>query len=93
MERRIIPHLLKLHACHICFEHTMIDYKILLEGYTNALTFQYDSAMIFDKFLQKTEILKKKIVANITTYIMYTNMKKIISNPLNTIKSAAGGDE
>lgn len=49
--------------------------------------------MIFGKFLQKIEILKKKIVPHITIYTMYTNMKKIISNPLNTIKSAAGGDE
>lgn len=35
----------------------------------------------------------KQIPANVTIYIMYTNMKKMISNPLNTIKPTAGDGE
>lgn len=31
--------------------------------------------------------IKKKIAADVTIYIVYTNMKKIISNPLNTINN------
>lgn len=44
---------------------------------------------IFSMMLQQIPLVNwniiKKIVADVIIYIMYTNMKKIINNPLNTI--------